>query len=375
MRLAFYAPLKPPDHPSPSGDRTIARLLIKALKLGGVDVDIASRLRARVGAGEEAAQHRMAAKGHATAARLIAHYRALPKRQRPQAWFTYHLYYKAVDWIGPKVAANLDLPYFLAEASHAPKRATGPYAFSHAATEAAIKQAAAVFCLNPTDKECLAAITPKQRLIDLPPFLDLQHFAPHPPDRDIARLKLSQHYRLDSTKPWLLAVGMMRPGDKLASYRMLAEALRHLERPYQLLIVGDGEARPEIERAFHAIARNIAWLGLVEQANLPEIYAAADLLVWPAINEAFGMALLEAQACGCPVVAGKSGGVPAIVADGQTGWLSEPGDGAGFAADIEHAMDVDLRPVRIAAREKAFRSHDIGAASACLMRHISKLVA
>jgi glycosyltransferase involved in cell wall biosynthesis len=166
----------------------------------------------------------------------------------------------------------------------------------------------------------------------------------------------------------------MRPGDKLASYRMLAEAARHLERPYQLLIVGDGEARHEIERAFHPVARNVAWLGLVEHKLLPEIYAAADLSVWPAINEAFGMALLEAQACGCPVVAGRSGGVPAIVEDGKTGWLSTPGDSAGFAADIEHAMDSDLRPLRLAAREKALRLHDIDAASACLTKHIAKLV-
>jgi glycosyltransferase involved in cell wall biosynthesis len=375
MRIAFYAPLKPPDHPSPSGDRTVARLLIKALKLDGIEVEVASQLRTRVASDNEAAQHQMAAKGQATATRLIAHYRALPKRQRPRAWFTYHLYYKAVDWIGPKVAAELDLPYLLAEASHAPKRATGPYAFSHAAAEAAIKQAAAIFCLNPMDKECLSAICAKKRLIDLPPFLDLKHFAPHLPDRDIARLKLSQHYRLDPTMPWLLAVGMMRPGDKLASYRMLAEAARHLGRPYQLLIVGDGEARHEIERAFHPVARHVAWLGLVEHASLPEIYAAADLSVWPAINEAFGMALLEAQACGCPVVAGRSGGVPAIVEDGKTGWLSEPGDSAGFAADIEHALDSDLRPLRIAAREKALRMHDIDAASACLLKHISRLVA
>ena len=374
MRLAFYAPLKPPDHPSPSGDRTVARLLIKALKLGGAEVEVASQLRARLGAADEAAQHRLAAKGTATATRLIAHYRALPKRRRPNAWFTYHLYYKAVDWIGPKVAKTLEMPYLLAEASHAPKRATGPYAFSHAATEAAIKQAGAVFCLNPADKECLAAVTAKKRLIDLPPFLDLKRFAPRLLDHDVARLKLAQHYRLDATMPWLLAVGMMRPGDKLASYRVLAEALRHLDRPYQLLIAGDGEARPEIERAFHPIARRVAWLGLVDHALLPEIYAAADLLVWPAINEAFGMALLEAQACGCPVVAGRSGGVPAIVADGETGWLSEPGDGAAFAADIEHALDRNLKDVRTAAREKAMRLHDIDAASKCLIQHVSRLV-
>ncbi len=110
MRIAFYAPLKAPDHPVPSGDRTIARLLIAALKRGGAKVEVASRIRARISAPDEDAQRAMARKGEAAARRLIAKYRALPKRERPQAWFSYHLYYKAVDWIGPQVAAALDIP-------------------------------------------------------------------------------------------------------------------------------------------------------------------------------------------------------------------------------------------------------------------------
>src|SRR5882672_4356404 len=173
MRIAFYAPLKAPDHPVPSGDRTIARLLIAALRRGGAAVEIASRLRARLADADEASQRAMAAKGEAAARRLIAKYRARPKRERPEAWFSYHLYYKAVDWIGPKVADALDIPYCLAEASHAPKRAEGPYAFSHRASEAAIRRADAIFCLNPVDRACVAPLVGKRRLIDLLPFLDI----------------------------------------------------------------------------------------------------------------------------------------------------------------------------------------------------------
>jgi glycosyltransferase involved in cell wall biosynthesis len=163
--------------------------------------------------------------------------------------------------------------------------------------------------------------------------------------------------------PWLLAVAMMRPGDKLASYRLLAEALRLAETPCQLLVVGDGPARAAVERSFAARRAKVAWLGQLTTAELPEIYAAADLLVWPAINEAFGMALLEAQSCGCPVVAGASGGVPAIVADRETGWLSPTGNAAALAADIDFALGLDLGPVRLAARRRAWKYHDIGTAA------------
>ena len=70
-------------------------------------------------------------------------------------------------------------------------------------------------------------------------------------------------------------------------------------------------------------------VGALPAAALPEIYAAADLYVWPACNEAYGMALLEAQAAGVPVVAGAEGGVPDIVADGSDRHAARPRLAAG----------------------------------------------
>jgi glycosyltransferase involved in cell wall biosynthesis len=367
--------LKAPDHPVPSGDRTIARLLIAALRKGGAEVEIASRIRARCAEPDAAAQQAMARKGAAAAKRLITKYRALPKRQRPQAWFSYHLYYKAVDWIGPAVAAALDIPYFLAEASHAPKRAEGAYAFSHAAAEAAIRGAEGIFCLNPIDRECLTPLVGKKRLIDLAPFLDLSDFTKKLPTRGAARARLAQDHGIDADQPWLLAVGMMRKGDKLASYRLLAEALQHVDRPWQLLIVGDGEARADVQRAFKPVAGGVFLLGALPRTKLPEIASACDLCVWPAVNEAFGMALLEAQACGLPVVAGAWGGVPAIIADGKTGWLSKPGDAGAFGADLDFALDADLAAIGKAAQANALAKHDIAGAARTLISSIQKTLA
>ena len=58
MRVAFYAPMKPPDHPVPSGDRRMAALLMQALSLAGHEVELSSRLRSRDGAGDPARQAR-----------------------------------------------------------------------------------------------------------------------------------------------------------------------------------------------------------------------------------------------------------------------------------------------------------------------------
>src|SRR5688572_10366608 len=225
-RLLFFAPLKALDHPTPSGDRTVGRLIVRALKRAGYEVELASRLRTRVAGPNLSAQYAKRDKCFAAADRLVARARQLPRTQRPRAFFTYHLYYKAVDWIGPRVAAALDIPYLVAEASHAPKRAKDDWAFNHAGAEAAIAAADAIFCLNPADKECLALVTEKRRLIDLPPFLDLRKFAPDVPNRNAARAALIRQLKIDGARPWLLAVGMMRAGDKLASYRILAEALK-----------------------------------------------------------------------------------------------------------------------------------------------------
>ncbi len=373
-RILFYAPLKAPDHAVPSGDRTVARLLWRALEQAGFELELASRLRARLAEALPLAQETLRMKAWGVADRRIAKLKALPKKERPRAFFTYHLYYKAVDWIGPRIAAALDIPYVVAEASHAPKRAAGAWAFNHAGAAAAIAAADAIFCLNPSDKECLALVSKRARLVDLPPFLDLAQFAPRVPDRKAARVALADRHGLDAKKPWLLAVGMMRPGDKLASYQVLAEALRRakLSRPL-LLVAGDGVARREVEQAFAGAPCDVRFLGALPPGALIEPYAACDLLVWPAINEAFGMALLEAQACGLPVLAGASGGVPAIVADGKTGFLTPPGDAAAFATALKAALKSDLPALGVAARANAVKRHDLPAASAKLARALARL--
>ena len=353
MRIAFYAPLKPPDHPTPSGDRRMAQLLLATLQGAGHEVTLASRFRSFEGEGAPERQAALRTQGEAEAARLLAGYRALPAP--PEAWFTYHLHYKAPDWLGPPIAQALGIPYLVAEASFAPKRAGGPWEIGHRATASAIRAAAAVFCLTRLDAACVAPLVmAPHRLIALPPFLD--GLAAPLPQRRFARQELSRRFGLPMEAFWLLAVAMMRPGDKLASYARLAAALARLRLgDWRLLVVGDGPARAKVRDLFAgALAERVAFAGEQRPEDLPVFLAAADLLVWPGVGEAYGMAYLEAQAAGLPVVAGAERGVPDVVLADETGLLTPPGDDAAFARAIERlANDDDLRR-RFAARARQF---------------------
>jgi glycosyltransferase involved in cell wall biosynthesis len=238
----------------------------------------------------------------------------------------------------------------VAEASRASKRAGGPWAVGHAGAEAALACAGAVLAMTALDRGALERNRPaRQRLVDFPPFLDLEEWPP-----DALR---APHRGVPDTRPVrLLTVAMMRPGDKLASYHLLADALAQLDREaWRLDIVGDGDGRAEVERLFAPLSDRVALHGRIEdKERLSRLYAAADLFVWPAVNEAYGMALLEAQAHGCPVVAGAYGGVASVVDDGRTGLLTVPGDGRMFAAAIATLVADGVRRRALGESARAF---------------------
>ena len=345
--VAFYAPLKSPRDPSPSGDRTMARLLEAALARAGFEPMLASELRTFDGRGDPRAQDRLKAESEAAAARLIASLEALPRALRPRLWFTYHVYYKAPDWIGPRVAGALSIPYVIAEGSRAAKRAGGPWALGHRGAEAALDRADTVFVMTAQDRPSLEASRPPgQSLVELPPFIDEAWTERPAPSRAAP----------GPEGPTLLAVAMMRPGDKLASYRLLAAALRDIaDRPWSLRVVGDGDAREEIERLFAPVAERVSFHGTIgDPAILRALYDSAHLFVWPAVNEAYGMALLEAQARGCPVVAGAFGGVASVVRDGETGCLTAPGDPQAFAAAVRRLISDRPTLERVGAAARRF---------------------
>jgi glycosyltransferase involved in cell wall biosynthesis len=342
MRIAFYAPLKSPTHGTPSGDRRVAGLLMDALELAGLRVELASTFRTFDGMGDPERQLALRRQGEALGVALADDWRARPAAERPQLWFTYHLYYKAPDWLGPVVSGELGIPYVIAEASHAAKRAQGLWAIGHEATMKAIRKAALVISPSRDDIAGLQTLIEPRRILHLPPFLDVAPYVEAQRRREELRARLAAEHHLDSDVPWLIVVAMMRVGDKLASYRALAAALGTIrDAPWQLLVAGDGPARPQVEEALARsdVTSRTRYLGALPQRKLAEVYVACDLCPWPAVNEAYGMALLEAQAAGVPVVSCLARGVPDVVVDGRTGVLVRYGDDAALGETVRRLLE------------------------------------
>lgn len=313
MKIAFTAPMKPLDHPVPSGDRTMGRLIVKALELSGHEVRTVSKFRSWRREGGETHQRVVRDLAIQEVDSIASSW--IREGYRPDVFLTYHLYHKAPDWIGPALSERFDLPYIIVEASRAPKRQRGDWAFGFAAADDALERADAIAALHRADAECLSAVLPADRLRVITPFLDAQPFQ----DKALGN-------RPEPELPLkLLTVGMMRDGDKTRSYQILAEALAKLvDFSWHLTIVGDGPNKDAVLEMFPR--DRITWLGALPPDDLPKCYATHDLFVWPAIREAFGLVFLEAQAAGIGVVAGDTFGVPDIVRHGETGLLAPEGN-------------------------------------------------
>ncbi|MXN65670.1 glycosyltransferase [Stappia sp. GBMRC 2046] len=354
MKVALATPMKSVDDPVPSGERTMARLIVKALRAGGHDIEIATNFRAWRREGGIENQKAVEREALAEANRIADHWVA--ENAVPDIFLTYHLYHKAPDWIGLHLADRFSIPYAVVEASRAPKRRAGEWSYGFAAADKALDRADAVAALHRADAECLSAVVDGKRLSILPPFLDAAPF------RAAERAPLP-----DGATPRLLAVGMMREGDKESSYRILAEALGNIsDLDWTITLVGGGPARERILSWFPA--DRTSHRGAVEAGDMPAIYAAHDVLVWPAIREAFGFVFLEAQASGLAVAGGATFGVPDIVKDGVTGLLSAEGDAKALAQNLRRILcEPGLREsLSEAASRHVAADHDLAAGTAHL---------
>lgn len=358
--IAFYAPIKPPDHHIPSGDRLIAQNIFKALEMSDANVELASRYIAYSKRHDEAILEQKKQDAEGEAKKLLKEYTSRASASLPHVWLTYHPYCKAPDWIGPIVSKVLNIPYVTIEAAKTGQG--GPEDFWRPWREeaqAGIRQADLHLVFKPTDSQYLCELLgSKEKLVPFSPFIDAENI-------DLAQpMELPQHW--DRNTPVLITTGMMRKGKKLDNFNILAKALTNLGTDFNLIIVGGGPEETAIRKAFSGLDENqIHWTGMIEHSDVLRWMRSSDIFIWPGWKEPIGMVYLEAQLQELPVLAYKSMGVPLVVAHNETGLLA-PEDDLGLLKDnmIKLLQDARLRKTMgQKGRIKVLTEHGIQSAS------------
>jgi glycosyltransferase involved in cell wall biosynthesis len=102
-----------------------------------------------------------------------------------------------------------------------------------------------------------------------------------------------------------------------------------------VVIIGEGPLRAQLAQTIEelGIQKQVQLLGA--RSEIPELLNTLDIFVLPSLSEGLPMSILEAMACGLPVVATRVGGIPEVVLDGQTGILVSSQDVPQFASALE----------------------------------------
>mgnify|MGYP001254024940 CR=1 FL=1 len=151
-----------------------------------------------------------------------------------------------------------------------------------------------------------------------------------PRDRQMARRELG----LPESRFIVIFVGLLVP---VKGVEFLLEALPLLnDSNVYCVLVGDGVSQSELEAKARdlGIAEQVQFVGRRAASEVPLWISSADVLALPSLSEGRPNVVLEAQACGIPVVATRVGGTPELVRDGQTGLLVEPGSAASMARGL-----------------------------------------
>lgn len=194
-------------------------------------------------------------------------------------------------------------------------------------------------CLKNAKKITVVSKALEEKVKKLAPDVEVQVLSMGCDTSKFGKIHHKDNYFQQNGKKVVLFVGRLA---EIKGVTYLIEAMKNVDA--KLVIVGNGPLRKELERQAEEQEDKIVFLDSKSHAELPEIYASADLFVGPSVTakdgakEGLGLVFLEAMASGIPVIGSNSGGIPEIIKDGVNGFLVEERDSINLAKRINEIL-------------------------------------
>ncbi len=137
----------------------------------------------------------------------------------------------------------------------------------------------------------------------------------------------------------LLYVGRISKEKKLDFMVNVYKELVNKYTDLSFVVVGDGPYLKEFAEK-HSSEEGVIIIGSVKREELPEIYSASDLFVFPSVSDTFGLVVLEAQACALPAVVSDFGGPKSVIIDGKTGFVAKANDLNDWTEKVSRVLEM-----------------------------------
>lgn len=172
---------------------------------------------------------------------------------------------------------------------------------------------------NALVQETYQLIQPEKEIIPIYNFIDERIF------KKISSSHLKEEYGIRSDEKVIIHVSNFRSIKRVPDVvKVFARIFEKM--PAKLLLVGDGPEMTVVSKLVSDLGLDEGVFFLGKQDNLEELYSISDLMLLLSQKESFGLALLEAMACGVPCIGTNVGGIPEVIQNGVNGFICEPGD-------------------------------------------------
>jgi glycosyltransferase involved in cell wall biosynthesis len=182
-------------------------------------------------------------------------------------------------------------------------------------------------------------VAPADRFEVVPLGFDLQPFGVGADERARRRQRVRTELGIGPDDQVVTLIARLVPIKRVDRFLRVARSLAAHRPGVQFVVVGDGELREALQASVEAaeLDGRLTWAGW--RRDIPDVCFASDAVVLTSDNEGTPVSLIEAQAAGTPVVAGRVGGVPSVVKDGVSGFVVGPSDEQGMATALSRVLD------------------------------------